>query len=248
MDSIIEQIFIESHLSLAKVKYIEKDHDFSAVVYIGQTLQGDYFIYLHLPERLLPHVTNDIQIKLLSLIKNHSKSFEQITDSAVEISSSFDKNATLIIFTTHKSSTKNDAIKNAISIEEDPYFFKKQVLLSSVEELPIIESYFNSNKGSHIVYIQSLISDIERFNEFTNAKASKLSKREIEYLFVAKLYEKIPFLSLIVTPSVQDVLQQEIDNKLSKEQLAECEKLLALDINDLEGWFTELVKEDENND
>lgn len=247
-DNLMERIFIESNFSLTRSEYIEEDYKCSTLLYIGQNQQGDYFIYLQLPERLLPYVNNDIQIRLAALIKNQADDFEKMTDGEVKISSSFDKNATLIIFTTHKSSTKNDAIKNAISIEEDPYFFKKQVLLSSVEELPTIESYFNSNKGSHIAYIQSLISDIERFNEFTNAKASKLSKREIEYLFVAKLYEKIPFLYLIVTASVQDVLQQEIDNNLSKEQLAECEKLLALDINDLEDWFTELVKEDENND
>ncbi|MBB1335851.1 MULTISPECIES: hypothetical protein [unclassified Pseudoalteromonas] len=118
----------------------------------------------------------------------------------------------------------------------------------SVEELPVIENCFNSYKSSYIAYIQNLISDTERFNEFTNANASKLSKKEIEYLFVAKLYEKIPFLSLTVTPSDQHVLQQEIDDKLSKEQLAECKKLLELDINDLESWLTELVKVDETND
>ncbi|QLJ10256.1 MULTISPECIES: ABC-three component system middle component 1 [unclassified Pseudoalteromonas] len=248
MDNLIEQIFIESQLSLVKVKYIEKDHDFSSLVYIGKKLQGDYFVYLHLPERVLAHVTNDIQIKLLSLIKNHANKFEQLTDETVEISSSFDKNATLIIFTTHKASTKNDAIKKAISIEEDPYFFKKQVLLLPVEELPIIQSSYDSNKRNYIAFIQSLISDTERFYEFTKANPSKFSEREIEYLFVAKLYEKIPFLSLIVTPSNQVVLQQKIDNKLTEKQLRECEKLLELDINDLESWLAELVKEDETND
>ncbi|TMP16177.1 hypothetical protein CWC02_14490 [Pseudoalteromonas sp. S2721] len=248
MDDLIEKIFIESQLSLVKVKYIEKDYDFTAFVYIGKNLQSDYFVYVHLPERVLAHVTNDIQIKLLSLIKNNTDKFEKLTDEGVEISSAFDKNATLIIFTAHKASTKKDVLKKSISIEEDPYFFKKQVLLLSVEELKIIKNSFNSKEGSYISFIQSVISDSERFNEFTKANQLKLTEREIEYLFVAKLYEKIPFLSLIVTPSNQEILQKNIDNKLTEKQLRECEKLLELDINDLESWLTELVKEDETND
>ena len=52
----------------------------------------------------------------------------------------------------------------------------------------------------------------------------------------------------MVTPSNQEVLQQKIDDKLTAEQLRECEKLLDLDLNDLESWVTELVKEDKSND
>jgi hypothetical protein len=242
-DNLMERIFLESNFSLAKAEYIEEDYDFSTSVYIGQKPQGDYFIYLHLPARLLPYVTNDIQIKLASFIKNTAENFEQTNDE-VKISSSFDKNATLIIFTTHDVTVKNNIMMQAITIEEDPYFFKKQVLLVPEKELPIVASHFDVHKGSYITYIQNLISDTERFNEFTNSNMFGLSNKGIEYSFVAKLYEKLPFLALIVAPSNQEVLQKKIDRKLTEKQLVECEKLLELDVNNLEGWLSEVIKEE----
>ena len=245
-DNLMEQIFLESNFSLTKSKYIEEDYKCSTSLYIGQKQQGDYFIYLHLPERLLPYVNNDIQIKLASLIKNQAVDFEQMTGGEVKISSSFDKNATLIIFTTHEDSANNNVMKHAISIEEDPYFFKKQVLLIPEKEIPTIESNFDEHKDSYIAYIQNLISDTEQFNEFTSLNMFGLSGEGIEYSFVAKLYEKLPFLVLLVAPSNQEILQHKIDKKLTEEQLVECEKLLKLDVNNLEGWFSELVKEEAN--
>ena len=245
-DNLMERIFLEFNFSLVKVEYLEEDYDFSTSLYIGQTPQGDYFIYLQLPEWLLPYVTNDIQIKLASLIKNQADNFERMSDGEVKISSSFDKNATLIIFTTHEVSVKKNVMKQAISIEEDPYFFKKHVLLIPENELPIITSSFNERKEHYLNYIQQLISDTERFNEFTSLNMFGLSDKGAEYSFVAKLYEKLPFLALLVAPSNQEILQHKIDKKLTEEQLVECEKLLKLDVNNLEGWFTELVKEDVN--
>lgn len=245
-DNLMERIFLESNFSLAKVEYLEEDYDFSTHLYIGQKPQGDFFIYLHLPERLLPYVSNDIQIKLASLIKSQADKFEQISDGEVKISSSFDKNATLIIFTTHEASVKKNVMNQAISIEEDPYFFKKQVLLIPEKEVPIIASNFAEHKDRYIAYIQNLISDTERFNEFTSLNMFGLSGKGIEYSFVAKLYEKLPFLALLVAPSNQEILQHKIDEKLAEEQLVECEKLLKLDVNNLEGWFSELVKEEAN--
>ena len=243
-DDLMECIFIESNFNLIKTEYFEEYFDCPSSVYIAKKPQGDYFIYLQLPEDSLSYVTNDIQIKLASLINNHSDNFERMNGGGVKISSSFDKNATLIIFTTYDVSVKNSVMKQAISIEEDPYFFKKQVLLMPSMELPIVSSSFFENKNSYISYLQNLISDTERFNEFTSLKMLGLSDKGIEYSFVAKLYEKLPFLALLVTESNQGVLQQKIDTKLTEEQLLECEKLLELDVNNVEGWFSELVKEE----
>jgi hypothetical protein len=242
-DNLMERIYLESNFSLIKGEYNEEDYDCSTSIYIGQKAQGDYFVYLNLPERLLPYVTNDIQIKLASLIKNHAGNFEKINDEDVKISSSFDKNATLIIFTTHDVTVKNNVMNQAILIEEDPYFFKKQVLLISDKEFPTISSCFYDHKDNYILYIQHLISDTGRFNEFTKTQEFGMSNQQLEYSFVAKLYEKIPFLALIVEKSEQDVLQQTIDSKLSELQRSSCDELLVLDSDNLNNWFEEIVKE-----
>jgi hypothetical protein len=242
-DRLMVDIFVESNFSLAKIDYVEVDYDWSASVYIAHKPQGDYFIYLKVPESLLSHVTNDIQIKLVSLIKNGSERFERITGDEVKISSSFDKNATLIIVTSHDSDLKGNAVKQEISIEEDPYFFKKQVLSIQLRELPIISSCFEEHKDNYIHYIQNLISDTGRFNEFTDSESFGMSDKGLEYSFVAKLYEKLPFLTLLVKESNQEDLQQQIDNELSEVQRESCDELLALDTDNLNNWFEELVKE-----
>lgn len=242
-DKLMECIFIESGFSLARMEYVDEDYNWSTSIYIAHKPKGDYFIYLNAPENLLSYVTNDIQIKLASIIKNGSDKFEEINGDKVKILSSFDKNATLIIVTSYESSAKNDVMKQAISIEEDPYFFKKQVLSISTKELPIISSCFDEHKNNYIPYVQYLISDTGRFNEFTNSKAFGMTEKGLEYSFVAKLYEKLPFLALLVEESNQENLQQKIDNKLSEIQRVNCDELLALDMSKLDDWFTEILKE-----
>ena len=242
-DDLMECVFIQSMFSLAKIQYVDEDYKWSTSVYIGHKPKGDYFIYLNVPENLLSYVTNDIQIKLASLIKNSSERFEKINGDEVKISSSFDKNTTLIILSTHEVSTKNNATKQAISIEEDPYFFKKQVLSIQLRELPIISSCLEKHKDNYISYAQNLISDTGRFNEFTDSELLEMSDKALEYSFVAKLYEKLPFLTLLVKKSNQEDLQQQIDDELSEEQLESCDELLVLDTDNLNNWFEELVKE-----
>jgi hypothetical protein len=242
-DDLMECVFIQSMYSLAKIQYVDEDHSWSTSVYIAHKPKGDYFIYLNIPENLLSYVTSDIQIKLASLIKNDSERFEQINRDKVKILSSFDKNATLIISTTHDVSMKSNAMKQAISIEEDPYFFKKQVLSVQLKELPIISSCFEKHKDDYIHYAQKLISDTRRFNEFSDFESLGMSGKGLEYSFIAKLYEKLPFLTLLVKESNQEDLQQKIDDELSQVQRKNCDELLVLDADNLNKWFEELVKE-----
>jgi hypothetical protein len=242
-DELMECVFIQSMFSLAKIQYVDEDYKWSTSVYIAHKPKGDYFIYLNVPENLLSYVTNDIQIKLASWIKNSTERFEQINGDEVKISSSFDKNATLIILTTHDVNINSNAMKQAISIEEDPYFFKKQVLSIQFRELPIISSCFEEHKDNYIHYVQNLISDTGRFNEFTDSELLGISEKGLEYSFVAKLYEKLPFLILLVKESNQEDLQQKIDDELSAVQRESCDELLVLDTDNLNDWFEELVKE-----
>ena len=149
----------------------------------------------------------------------------------------------MIIVTSHEEGVKENIIKQAISIEEDPYFFKKQVLSISTEDFPIISSCFEENKEKYIPYVQHLISDIGRFMEFTSSESLGLSYKGVEYSFVAKLYEKLPFLTLIVKKSSQKDLQVQIDEKLSAEQQVYCNALLNLEAEKLDEWIAEIVKE-----
>jgi hypothetical protein len=244
-EKLMESIFIESSLFLVKTAYICKEYDISTSIYIAHKPNSDYFIYINLPENALPFVSNDIQINLSSILKNDVGSMDVLNGELVTISSSFEKNATLIILTTIKDeSLLKNVEKQAILIEEDPYFFKKQVLVVSPKDIDVIFSSFEKYKENYISYLQELISDPKAFNEFMNAKPLNLTNKAKEYCFAARLYEKLPFLVLSVQESDPEDLQKTIDNNLSETQRDLCEALLKLDIDNLSDWFTEIIKEE----
>ena len=107
------------------------------------------------------------------------------------------KNATLIIFTDQEAASSNRVAKQVISIEEDPYFFKKQILAIPSNNHNVISDSFNEHKSSYISYLQNLISDTGIFNKFMNSSSTDASNEITEYSFAAKLYEKLPFLGVI---------------------------------------------------
>ena len=246
-DELMESIFIESGFSLARIKYIEESFGVFTSLYVAHKPNSDYFIYLHLPEKSLSYISNDIQIKLSSILKNDAASMELVSGEPIAISSSFEKNATLIIFTNQEETSIINVEKQAIAIEEDPYFFKKQVLVASPKDLDVVSSNFEEHRENYTSYLQGLISDPQIFNEFMNSSNHRPTNQVREYSFAAKLYEKLPFLALAVEKSTSEDLQKNIDNALSESQRDECEALLKLDEDNLSDWLAEIVKE-ENDD
>lgn len=248
-DKIIGSIFIESGLLLARATFTEELYGFSTDLYLAHNPNGDYFIYVKIPENALPYICNNIQIKLSRLIKNEIDFIEQSSGKRITISSSFDKNSTLIILTDQldASNKSSDIYNQAIAIEEDPYFFKKQVLVISSKELEVASSRYDKFSTNYLEYLNNVISNTESFNCFINSKENRRNNLAIEYSFVAKLYEKLPFLSLSVQETTPDDLQKNINDDLTKEQYDECESLLQLDVKKLDSWIKEILKE-ENND
>lgn len=243
-DELMESIFIESGLSLSKINYIEESYEISTPLYIAHKPNSDYFIYFNLPEKALPFVSNDIQINLSSILRNDISSMNVIYGEPITISSSFEKNSTLIIITSKETNSKNNIDKHVMSIEEDPYFFKKQILVVSKNHIEVISSSFSEHRQNYKSYLEKLISNPQVFNEFVNSSSLGMSNMAIEYSFAAKLYEKLPFLALSVEKSTPGDLQKNIDNDLSESQREQCEALLTLDVDNLSNWLAEIIKED----
>jgi hypothetical protein len=243
-DELMESIFIKSGFSLAKIEYIEESYGISTSLYIAHKPNSDYFIYLYLPEKALPFVSNDIQIKLSSILKNDVGSMDVLNGESVTISSSFEKNTTLIILISKEKKSRNNVEKQAISIEEDPYFFKKQILVVPSQYIEVISSSFGEHRQNYTAYLENLISDPQVFNQFMNSSSLGMSNKAVEYSFAAKLYEKLPFLALSVKKSTPGDLQKNIDSGLTETQRENCEALLKLDVDNLSNWLAEIVKED----
>ncbi|MEZ9526505.1 ABC-three component system middle component 1 [Enterovibrio norvegicus] len=243
LDRLMESIFTDLNFSLAK-KNINKYIEMSENMYIAHKENSDYFIYINLKVAQLNLVTNDIQIKLSSILKQGCSLFDKLNGETIEISPSFEKNTTLIIFTqTEDETNKDELVKQIISIEEDPYFFKKHVVDISSNHIDILYNGFLENERGYTTSLQNLISDTKLFNEFMVSTKNNLSDKVIEYSFAAKLYEKLPFLTLSVKSSDPEDLQKSIDDSLSEHQREQCEILLNLNLNDLTSWFDDIVKE-----
>ncbi|EGR2724405.1 hypothetical protein DUG83_23580 [Vibrio parahaemolyticus] len=238
------RILVESGFSLARVVYADNVFDFSSYIYIGHKPKNDYFVYIDIPVDLLPYVNNDIQIKLASLFKGRGAVIENMYGDDLNISSSFEKNSTLIISSNYDANIGDDVSKQAITIEEDPYFFKKHVIIFSEKELEFANESINDldSEDSYVSYLQRVISDATVFNEFAKKESNGFSVKVNEYSFVAKLYEKLPFLSLLVESSHPGDLQKMIDSKLSYEQREQCNEALTLDLNNLDSWFSEIIE------
>lgn len=243
-NELMESIFIESGLSLSKINYIEESFEISTPLYIAHKPNSDYFIFLNLPEKTLPFVSNNIQINLSSTLRNDTISMDIIYGEPITISSSFEKNSTLIIFTVKETNHTNSIDKYVISIEEDPYFFKKQILAVSTKHIEVISNSFTKHRKSYKLYLEKLISNPQIFNEFMNSNSLGMTDKAIEYSFASKLYEKLPFLVLSVEKSTPGDLQKNIDNDLSESQREQCDALLKLDVDNLSNWLDEIVKED----
>lgn len=243
-DKLMESILIGSGFSLAKIDFVEESHGIFTSLYVSHKTNSDYFVYLNLPAKSLSAVSNDIQIKLLSTLKNDVDSMELLNGEPITISSSFEKNVTLIIFTIKEEPLDINVEKQAITIEEDPYFFKKQVLIVSSKDVDVISSSFEEHSENYTSYLKGIISDPQLFSEFMKSKSPNANNKVKEYSFAAKLYEKLPFLTLCVKVSTPEDLQKNIDNDLSEYQYEQCEMLLNLDLNDLSDWLDDIVKEE----
>lgn len=192
----------------------------------------DYFIFIDVPYDKLNEVNGTIQIKLHGDLVNKIKKKSESDSQKIDLH--FDKNTTLIITSLIPSDVSTeDLYREVSSLEEDVYFFKKQVLYYYESEVNIIDSIL-ANGEKCGVYCNKKISDIKKYELFIKGK-------DDEYNFIARLFEKIPFLSLSVKKSNLLDLQEMITSKLSMDESEMLPGLLALDSDEaIDSWILSL--------
>lgn len=242
-DRVMTSIFTSLGFSLAKVNLDQETHEMDLDFYVAKKNNGDYFVYLNLHLELLPLVNNEIQIKISDVLEKGMEGAVKVFGDEINISKSFNKDSTLIIFSSYDDCLSSKVLNNIISIEEDPYFFKKQVVTVNSSYNKYLEISLDDHPDDYIVYLQTIISDTNKFNEFMEAKSYNNEELASEYLFVTKLYEKLPFLSLPVQEHRSDDLQKIINNKLSDSQFKFSEHLFSLDEKSVDTWITEVEEE-----
>lgn len=200
----------------------------------------DYFIFFPLKFNDLNILNNEYQIYLDTYLK------QDILDKKEDFKFSdfFEQNRTLILITKGENTPENRRI--VAEIEEDPYFFKKQVLLLNTKEIEAINNLLEAD--SILEKCREIISNSELFTQFKEELKSNIINESSLYSLVAKLYEKLPFLKLEVTEKESKNLDEIFNKELSEELQTLKNELLNLDLNDenvLKDYINRIIKIEE---
>lgn len=171
MKEIIRNLFSENNYSRLSIKDTGK-FDLEFWEYDKNEA---YYVILYLKVNQLP--SNFLTNEIPQLFNNLKKNLANYLIS-------MDKNMTLIICLEEVMGGNEKIDQFILDIEEDPYFFKKNVIRYNDNDLTI----FNTQSKTNITkFINETVNDIKRFEEFKEYGDSY-------YEFCANLLIKFPFL------------------------------------------------------
>ncbi|MDQ9821119.1 hypothetical protein RFY44_19930 [Acinetobacter bereziniae] len=197
----------------------------------------DYYVFFEIDFENLKYINNEIQILIATKFRDYLNS----SDIDFSVSSFFENNTFLIISTKVKKNIETkDFYKNVAVVEEDPYYFKKQVFYYTDEEISSLK--ISNLNGSYIEHLNAVVSDIERYEKYT-------INEDDEYALVVRQFEKIPFLKLEVKEkellSLRDIINKKIINSKDVD-ISLIPDLLALSDDELiDGWIESLGEEND---
>jgi len=137
-----------------------------------------------------------------------------------------EKNLSLLVLLEVDSLDISKEISSLIyDIEEDPYDFKKYVLVYTNEQVSLLESYKGTSEGDIIPYINNILNNSHFFAKF---KSNEESEDVLIYDLVSKLFIKIPFLSIDNNQQIITNLLDEIVESIQAEDKVLWESFLKL--------------------
>lgn len=195
--------------------YEEDGADFSfssKKIYIIKDNNKKYFyLAIYLDKLDLNNFLKSIQPEIFVYMDKYCK------NENLNFYNGFEKNTTLIIFS---NSENFEDIHEYI--EEDFFYFKKQIIYLNNTEI----KYIDKINGSFSDFIDEVIVDKTEFDKFVKDSDC------IAYSIAAKFYEKIPFLTLknndIKSISIEDIFKR----KITGENQLLLDLVLDLDLDD----------------
>lgn len=169
-DFIIDERILEDESSLLASRTENNKFDFLTVMFISKDEINRENIKKEIEKYLLKII--DTQQSYVGLEKNLSLLVLLEVDS-LEVS----KEITSLIY----------------DIEEDPYDFKKYVLVYTNEQVSLLESYKGTSEVDIIPFINNILNNSTVFSKFKN---NEDSDDVLIYDLVSKLFIKFPFLNI----------------------------------------------------
>lgn len=195
-------------------------------------LEGEY-CYIFYPERptekeeyfvILQSMEQSIEKTYLILEEKSQFIFDKINNSG-KVEQYFEKNCTLIICQNENSIDR----LTALSIEEDLYNFKKNVIIYSNSELDELKRHLTNNGIERLTNasLKSIINERngESFIKFKNTSVND----HTYYSLLMKVFLKLPFLTYSTEEKELVNLRKEIEMNLSPDQQELFDKLISVE-------------------
>ncbi len=174
----------------------------------------NYMIFVFVDFSDLKEICNHIQIEIFTRLRilMNEGNHEVLSN----LNKALDKNSTLIISTIVPNALDTIALNKFVSaIEEDFYYYKKQVLTFKETDKDFIKELLLDELGT-VTACEKFISNIKHYESFTSNLLYGFG--ENKYQMIAMLYEKLPFLTLTVNKEERLNLPDMISQELTPEQ------------------------------
>ncbi|MGF6130984.1 hypothetical protein QF019_006233 [Pseudomonas frederiksbergensis] len=230
LSEILRNIFLNHDLSEIPMKLNIENYMIFVFEPLPELKKQEYYVIIESMEQS-EEATNFIFDELSDLL------FEKIRISD-NIESYFVKNCTLIICC-EKSKTSNKLI---LSIEEDPYNFKKNIITYTKGEITSLNETINKT-DSTLKLTNEQINNIlngESGNLFRSFK-EKSSNINSYYSLLLKIVSKVPFATYQPAKKSLHDLDGDIEKELTKEQQILYLKALDIDLNASDKEIEDLI-------
>jgi len=156
--------------------------------------------------------------------------FRAIKEFEIGYDERMDKNLSMLVCVKADNFDEESLSGITFEIEEDPYFFKKYVIVYNDNNLTELNKKFITKEKDSNTILNEIVNDTESFLSYKNGESKNES---LLYEIGSNLMIKIPFLRLEKKTEKMEDLSKEIAERLIVEGIQEFNKsLLGLD-NDL---------------
>ncbi|WP_342602823.1 ABC-three component system middle component 1 [Peribacillus sp. FSL E2-0159] len=185
-DFMIDESSLEDEISFLAERTQQNKFDFLTVMFLG----------VNTPNREV--IKEKVEKYLMKIIETR-QNFVGI-----------EKNLTLLILLEVESLEVNKEISSLIyDFEEDPYDFKKYVMVYTKKQEALLESLLEASASevNIITLVNQILNDSTKFSKF---KSKEESEDSLIYDLVSKLFIKLPFLNMENNQQTLTSLYQEI--------------------------------------
>lgn len=223
MIELIKKIFTDSDFQIDNtIVNSNDDYQMFFAKRVGKD-KFDFYLIMNLKEGKLQ--LNELEKYLDSILDEVLYTYEY---------PGLDKNLSLLLIVERQVLEYTEKFSRQVyDFEEDPFHFKKYMLPYTPEQNNILQEKLDFKKDI-IKQLDAIISNKQLFRSFKENRDIKESNNTMLYDLISKIYIKLPFLKLKVNKEDLSNISKEIDSEISAKDKDIVDKVLKMEIEDIE--------------